>query len=103
MLAKKGISAHQLHRVMEITYKSAWFMAHRLREAMRTGDLAPFGGEGAIVESDEKFIGSDALEKSEGRTKGRGYAHKFKVLSLVDRTTGKVAASKWTTTWTARQ
>lgn len=43
--SKKGISAHQLHRVMEITYKSAWFIAHRLREAMRTGDLAPFGGE----------------------------------------------------------
>ena len=44
---------------MEITYKSAWFMAHRLREAMRTGDLAPFGGEGFIVESDETFIGRD--------------------------------------------
>ena len=58
--SKKGISAHQLHRVMEITYKSAWFMAHRSREAMRTGELAPFGGEGSIVESDETFFGRDS-------------------------------------------
>jgi transposase-like protein len=92
--SKKGISAHQLHRVMEITYKSAWFMAHRLREAMRTGDLAPFGGEGSIVESDETFIGRDYTKKGKGQRKGRGYAHKFKVLSLVDRTTGKARSFK---------
>ena len=63
----------------------AWFMAHRLREAMRTGDLAPFGGEGSIVESDETFIGRDYTKKPKGSRKGRGYGHKFKVLSLVDR------------------
>jgi transposase-like protein len=47
--SKKGISAHQLHRILEIQYKSAWFLAHRIREAMREGTLAPFG-EGGIVE-----------------------------------------------------
>jgi hypothetical protein len=94
LLVKEGISAHQLHRVMEITYKSAWFTAHRLREAMRSGDLAPFGGEGNIVESDETFIGRDYTKKGKGQRKGRGYAHKFKVLSLVDRTTGKARSYK---------
>ncbi len=44
--SKKGFSAHQLHRVLEITYKSAWLLAHRIREAMRTGGLAPMGGNG---------------------------------------------------------
>src|SRR5687767_386750 len=42
--SKKGISAHQLHRTLQVTYKTAWFMEHRLREAMRTGGLAPLGG-----------------------------------------------------------
>ena len=40
--SKKGISAHQLHRVLEVQYKSAWFLSHRIREAMCCGDLAPF-------------------------------------------------------------
>lgn len=71
---------------MGITYKSAWFMAHRLREAMRTGDLAPFGGKGSIVESDQTFIGRDDTRKGKGQRKGRRYAHKFKVLSLLNRT-----------------
>ena len=69
-------------------------MAHRLREAMRTGDLAPFGGEGSIVECDETFIGRDYSKKPKGTRKGRGYSHKFKVLSLVDRTTGKARSFK---------
>ena len=57
--SKKGISSHQLHRVLEIKYESAWFMSHRLREAMRSGELAPMGGAGGsgIVEADETFIG----------------------------------------------
>jgi transposase-like protein len=87
--SKKGISAHQLHRVLEITYKSAWFLAHRIREAMREGDLTPFGTGGGIVEIDETFIGVDRTVKPKGEKKGRGYAHKHKVLSLIDRTTGK--------------
>lgn len=87
--SKKGISAHQLHRVLVITYKSAWFLAHRIREAMRDGSLAPFGSEGGVAEVDETFIGNDRTVKPKGTKKGRGYAHKHKVLSLVDRDTGQ--------------
>ena len=54
--SKKGVSAHQLHRILEVQYKTAWFLAHRIREAMRTGALAPLGGEGLIVEADETFL-----------------------------------------------
>ncbi len=86
---KKGVSAHQLHRLLEVTYKTAWFLAHRIREAMRSGDLAPFGVGGGFVEVDETFIGTDRTIKPHGEKKGRGYAHKHKVLSLVDRDTGR--------------
>jgi len=82
--SKKGISAHQLHRTLEITYKAAWFLGHRVREAMRSGDLAPFGGEGGIVEVDETFIG-----RIKGAPKKRAFHHKMKVLALIDRDTGK--------------
>jgi transposase-like protein len=92
--SKKGISSNQLHRTLGVTLKSAWFLSHRIREAMRTGDLAPFGGEGGIVESDETFIGRDFTRKGKGQRKGRGYAHKFKVLSLLDRTSGKARSFK---------
>ncbi|SLN43932.1 IS1595 family transposase [Oceanibacterium hippocampi] len=87
--SKKGISAHQLHRVLEVTYKTAWFMAHRIREAMRSGDLSPFGIDGGAVEVDETFIGNDRTIKPKGQKKGRGFHHKHKVLALVDRNTGK--------------
>lgn len=82
--SKKGISAHQLHRVLEITYKSAWFLAHRIREAMRSGDLAPFGGGGGFVEVDETFIGREP-----GKEVKPGIGHKMKVLTLVDRESGQ--------------
>src|SRR5918911_285502 len=82
--SKKGISAHQLHRILEVQYKTAWFLAHRIREAMRTGELAPFGGDGGTVEVDETFIGREP-----GVPVKRGYQHKMKVLSLVDREKGK--------------
>ncbi|MGQ0589878.1 MAG: IS1595 family transposase [Sphingosinicella sp.] len=85
--SKKGISAHQLHRMLEVTYKTAWFLAHRIREALRSGDLAPFGGNGSIVEVDETFIG-----RVKGAPKKRAYHHKMKVLALVDRETGKSRA-----------
>ncbi len=55
--SKKGISAHQLHRALGIDYKSAWFMCHRIREAMRVGGFDPLGGEGKIVEADETYFG----------------------------------------------
>lgn len=55
--SKKGVSAHQIHRTLNVTYKAAWFMAHRIREAMKAGGLAPVGGEGKTVEMDETYMG----------------------------------------------
>src|ERR1700730_2429999 len=69
--SKKGMSSHQLHRMLGISYKSTWFMMHRIREAMRAGGLAPMGGEGNVVEADETFIGRVA-----GEPKRRGRGHK---------------------------
>ncbi|WP_316015222.1 IS1595 family transposase [Roseobacter sp. HKCCA0434] len=87
--SKKGISAHQLHRVLEITHKSAWFMAHRIREAMRNDNSVDFGAGGGTVEVDETFIGNDRTIKPKHTKKGRGYAHKHKLLTLLDRNTGR--------------
>ena len=56
--SKKGFSSHQMHRALGITYKSAWFLTHRIREAMRSGGLLPpMGGSGKVVEADETYIG----------------------------------------------
>lgn len=55
--SKKGVSVHQVHRSLGISYKSTWFMMHRLREALRQGGLAPMGGAGKVVEVDETVIG----------------------------------------------
>ena len=85
--SKKGVSAHQLHRTLEITYKSAWFLAHRIREAMRSNDPGFFGEGGGIVEVDETYIGREP-----GTEKKHGYQHKMKVLALVDRSTGRSRA-----------
>lgn len=82
--SKKGISAHQLHRVLEVTYKTAWFLAHRIREAMREGGLEPFGQDGGAVEVDETYIG-----KKKGVPVKGAYHHKFAVLGLVDRDSGR--------------
>ncbi len=82
--SKKGISAHQLSRVLEVQYKTAWFLAHRIREAMRSGDLAPFGSGGGIVEADETFIG-----RIKGEPVRRSFHHKNKVFALIDRETGQ--------------
>jgi transposase-like protein len=81
--SKKGISSHQLHRILEVKYQTAWFLSHRIREAMRSGDLSvPMGGDGSsgIVEADETFIG-----RKKGVEVKRGTAHKHAVLSLVER------------------
>jgi len=83
--SKKGISAHQLHRMLGITYKSAWFLAHRIREAMAPapGSEPPLGGDGFVVEADETYIGKkDGKRKAPG---AGGYGHKRTVLSLVER------------------
>lgn len=79
--SKKGISSHQLMRILGCQYKTAWFMTHRIREAMKEGDLPRIGGEGAIVEIDETFYGTK-YAKPEG---ARGYAHKNAVMTLVER------------------
>jgi transposase-like protein len=89
--SKKGISSHQLHRLLGVTLKTAWFMSHRIREAMRDGILGPLGGEGSIVEADETYIG-----RKQGFEKKRGTGHKMKVLSLVERG-GKVRSVKMDT------
>jgi transposase-like protein len=79
--SKKGCSSHQLHRILQITYKSAWFLSHRIREAMRDGKLAPMGGTGGIVEVDETYIGRQA---GQGVDK-TGYHNKNMVVTLVER------------------
>jgi transposase-like protein len=79
--SKKGISSHQLHRILQITYKAAWFLSHRIREAMRDGSLAPMGGAGGIVEVDETYIGR---QKDLGVDKTR-YHNKNMVVTLVER------------------
>ena len=83
--SKKGISSNQLHRILGVTLKTAWFMSHRIREAMRDGELAPMGGAGDIVEVDETFIGN----KKGPRTNKGGPHHKIAVLGLIDRASGK--------------
>jgi transposase-like protein len=91
--SKKGFSAHQLHRTLGITYRSAWFMFHRIREAMRAGGLEPpLGGEGQIVEADETYFGKQENPTPSKNRKGRPYikggagpAGKRPIVSLVER------------------
>jgi transposase-like protein len=86
--SKKGISSNQLHRTLGVTLKTAWFMGHRIREAMRTGSLVPpMGGEGEVVEADETIFGR-ASTHPKGPARGKGFKnsqHKNVILSLVER------------------
>jgi transposase-like protein len=84
--SKKGMSAHQLHRMLGMTYEAAWFMAHRLREAMKP-DLAsgPLGGEGKTVSVDETYIGGKAANRAFDKKPRR----KAMVMTLVDHETGR--------------
>lgn len=83
--SKKGMSAHQLHRTLGVTYKTAWFLAHRIRHAMTdSGGNGLMGRGGAVVEADETYIG-----RKPGTKKKRGPGHKEQVFSLVERD-GKV-------------
>lgn len=77
--SKKGFSAHQLHRSLGITYKSAWFLAHRIRETMQD-DGEPLGGPGMIIESDEAIVGGFKKKRLSGRV-----APKKKIVTLVER------------------
>lgn len=90
--SKKGISSNQLHRTLGVTLKTAWFMSHRIREAMRDGKLAPMGGKGSIVEADETYLWGTKEPRPRAKylppvTKsGRsGPANKRAILSLVER------------------
>lgn len=83
--SKKGISSNQLHRTLGITLKSAWFMSHRIREAMRSGDLSPMGGAGGIVEIDETYIGKPDNVPHTFKHRYGGTAYKNVVLTLVER------------------
>jgi transposase-like protein len=78
--SKKGVSAHQVHRSLGISYKSSWFMMHRLREALRSDPKGQLGGSGKIVEADETFF-----VNRKGFEKRSGYAHKMAIMSLVER------------------
>jgi hypothetical protein len=85
--SKKGMSAHQLYRMLGFgSYRTAWFMAHRIREAMLpSGDLPPMGSDGGMVEVDETYIG-----RRKGVQMGRGGGrHKMQVVALIDRSSGE--------------
>ena len=89
--SKKGISAHQLHRELDITYRAAWFMAHRIREAMRDESPAMLGGEGKIIEADEAYHGKVETPIPGAQRKGRPYLkrdlskQKRPIVALVER------------------
>jgi hypothetical protein len=120
--SKKGMSSHQLMRSLGLTYKSAWFLSHRVREAMRAGGLVPpMGGDGGIVEADETYYGK--VETPRPRSRGRipmptkkgrsGPADKRAIVALVERggnvrsfhvaTADKVTVSKIVTENVARE
>lgn len=78
--SKKGVSTRQIQRMLSCSMKTAWFLTHRIREAMRDGSLSPMGGAGQVVEIDEAYIG--------GRAKNRAFrdpAPKKAVVTLVER------------------
>lgn len=82
--SKKGMSAHQLHRMLGVTYKTAWFMAHRIREAMKSESPEPMGGPGSIVQADETYFGHKAGPRKPGKSgHPRGPANKRAIVSLV--------------------
>ncbi|WP_334175016.1 IS1595 family transposase [Pseudoxanthobacter sp.] len=91
--SKKGISSNQLHRTLGVTLKTAWFMSHRIREAMREGGLGPLGGAGQIVEADETYHGKQADPQPSEQRKGRPYlkggkngpSGKRAILGLIER------------------
>jgi len=81
--SKKGFSANQLHRVLGVTLKTAWFMAHRIRAAMESDNSRTMGDFGGSIEADETYIGNKPNVEMR-----RGFSHKMKVLALVERRTG---------------
>mgnify|MGYP006176159141 CR=1 FL=1 len=89
--SKKGISSNQLHRTLGVTLKTAWFMSHRIREAMRSGDLAPFGGEGGIKNTVMGLLifgvlnnGLNQLQGKAGHVVGARHQHDIRVVQPLD-------------------
>jgi len=82
--SKKGMSSHQLHRMLGVTYKTAWFMSHRIREAFRIPNPTPMGGGGKIVEADETFWGKKEAPSGKRQARGGG-RDKHKILALIER------------------
>ena len=87
--SKKGVSSHQLHRMLGVTYKSAWFLSHRIREAMNDDKPAPMGGEGQVVQIDETYTGNTSKR---AKSYKKGLKAKRVVMALVDPAAGKVRA-----------
>lgn len=87
--SKKGMSAHQVHRMLGVTYKTAWFMCHRIREAMKNDAPTPLGGEGVSVQADETYYGNTS-KRAKGYKKGHG--QKQQVVALVEPSTGRARA-----------
>lgn len=83
--SKNGMSSMELHRLLGVTQKTAWFMLHRIREAMKPESSGLMGNGGGTVEADETYWGNTKRSKAAQGYKGRGYAHKEKIVSLVER------------------
>ena len=87
--SKKGMSAHQMHRMLGISYKSTWFLMHRIREAMRDTKFTPMGGKGKSIQADETYYGNSSKRAKLYR---KGHSHKASVVALVEPHSGRVAA-----------
>jgi transposase-like protein len=87
--SKKGFSAHQLHRMLHVTYKTAWFMAHRIRKAMEATNTEPMGGNRGPLQVDETYYGGTSK-------RAKNYTRKLKskgsVIALVDGASGEARA-----------
>ena len=82
--SKKGMSAHQLHRMLGVTYKTAWFMAHRIREAMKDDTPEPIGGGGKSVQADETYFGTKDEFRGKPWSEKKGHSKKMSIVSLVE-------------------
>ena len=87
--AKNGVSAHEIHRTVGVTYKTAWFMMHRLREAMTDLASAPMGGEGGQVQTDETYYGNTSKRSKSYR---KSLKRKEAILAIVDPVKGEARA-----------